>query len=543
MTTPTTAPERPREEIELSWRRATMSGLDRATAVGAVGTKEVDPSSALLLGAAPVLEALELSLAGSGYCTVLADRECRVARRWTDDHRTESGLDALGVTLGASLLEDSVGTNALGTALATRHGISVFGEEHYAESLRGFSCYGHPIRHPLTNRIEGVLGISVQADMISFLVQPLISRAVADIELRLFDVSRASEKGLFYAFQVAAASRRQPILAVGEDVQFTNGLANDLLAPADIALIRILAAESSVTSFVDLTLESGTSVRLGIEPIAGPRSAALVRLERTPATASRLTASPTSTPGGAASVLVTGAPGTGRTTRARELTKVRQPFQVMMPALALLEGEAAWAKALEAALRHKRGTICIDGLELLPDRLLSLVADYVSAGTGPALVFTSGPPETLTGHSAAVAGMAIVREELLPLAARKHEIRDIAVSMLKQAAPGRDIYMAPKLLEVLVAQPWPGNLHELKNVVTHLAATHTSGALTVADLPPRYRSVQAAPEMNARYQAERDVIVAALRKHDGNKVKVADELCLSRTTLYARMRTLKIATY
>jgi transcriptional regulator of acetoin/glycerol metabolism len=41
----------------------------------------------------------------------------------------------------------------------------------------------------------------------------------------------------------------------------------------------------------------------------------------------------------------------------------------------------------------------------------------------------------------------------------------------------------------------------------------------------------------------RDVIVATLRRCEGNKVKAARELGLSRTTLYARMKALRITTY
>ena len=46
--------------------------------------------------------------------------------------------------------------------------------------------------------------------------------------------------------------------------------------------------------------------------------------------------------------------------------------------------------------------------------------------------------------------------------------------------------------------------------------------------------------MAALEQAERDVIVTALRTAGGNKVRAARALGLSRTTLYARIRHLRI---
>ncbi|WP_231949814.1 sigma-54-dependent Fis family transcriptional regulator [Alloactinosynnema sp. L-07] len=494
----------------------------------------------------PVLEELEENLRGSNYCTLLVDRDCRVVRRWFDDPRLECGFDALNVTLGACLLEENIGTNALGTVMVTRQGISISGHEHFAKSLQGFSCYGHPIRHPLTKRIEGVLDITAIVDQASPLLPPLISRAVHDIEQRLLDGSRTSEKSLLLAFQGAAGLRRRAILAIGEDIVLSNHAANDLLSPGDIALLRALAEESPrEEQTVELTLEAGVAVSIEISRVGGACRGALLRVDRVSGDRARavLHRSQTKLKEVGAPRMVTGVPGTGRSTRARELAAEHPPLKVMRPAAALLEGGAEWACEFEEAMRRPKGTVCVDGIDLLSSELLDLVVDWVDRDPRPDLILTAGPIAGLTGRAAALAGMAMIREELVPLATRRKDIPGLAAAMLSEVAPNRALHLAPSLIQALAAQSWPGNLWELKAVISYLAQQRSVGALTVRDLPEQYRSTSLDHPLTALDQAERDVIVTALKAADGNKVRAAEELGISRTTLYARMRTLRITTY
>ncbi|MET8427601.1 helix-turn-helix domain-containing protein [Nocardia sp. NPDC004860] len=61
------------------------------------------------------------------------------------------------------------------------------------------------------------------------------------------------------------------------------------------------------------------------------------------------------------------------------------------------------------------------------------------------------------------------------------------------------------------------------------------------DLPDQYRTVSPACRLSDRECAEGDVITDALRRCNGNKSRVALELGISRTTLYARLRALHIS--
>jgi sigma-54 dependent transcriptional regulator, acetoin dehydrogenase operon transcriptional activator AcoR len=534
-----------RPEIAQSWHRASLAGVDQAGDFGRLVPGDIDPNSSLLVGAAPVLDELAASLAGTGYSTILGDRECRVVRRWFDDPRTEASFDTLNLREGAIVLEETIGTNALGTAFETHLAVTINGAEHFVEALRRFSCYGHPIRHPLTRRIEGVLDVTALAHSASPLLPALIARAVQDIEQRLLGGSRSSEKSLLAAFQQASGQRKRAVLAIGEDIVMSNQAASDLLSPSDVALLRVLAEEPPHRDecALKLSLESGRPVTVTVTRVSGARRGALLRVDPctsgphlTPATL------PAPRPARAAPpTLVCGPPGAGRTTRARALAPF--PVKFLRPAAALLDGEAAWAQDFEAAMRRTEGSVCVDGIELLSDKLLDLVMQHVDARRRPQLIFVSGPVSGLAGRAAALAGTASTREELMSLSARRAEIPELAASMLQSAAAGDSVYLTPGAVQALTAHEWPGNLRELKAVIGHAAARRTCGGITLSDLPQQYRSTTPAAPMAALDRAERDAIVVALRNAHGNKVRAARELGVSRTTLYARIRQLRITTW
>ncbi|MBF6303264.1 Fis family transcriptional regulator, partial [Nocardia amamiensis] len=68
---------------------------------------------------------------------------------------------------------------------------------------------------------------------------PFLVRAAEDIEQRLLDQAKASERALLAAFQSVSRQRRA-VAAVGDDIVLTNKSALDLLSPADYAVLRML---------------------------------------------------------------------------------------------------------------------------------------------------------------------------------------------------------------------------------------------------------------------------------------------------------------
>jgi sigma-54 dependent transcriptional regulator, acetoin dehydrogenase operon transcriptional activator AcoR len=72
---------------------------------------------------------------------------------------SEIALNAASInfTVGANMREESIGTNAIGTALATGKAIQVIGAEHYCAIWHGAHCSSAPIHDPFTNELIGVI--------------------------------------------------------------------------------------------------------------------------------------------------------------------------------------------------------------------------------------------------------------------------------------------------------------------------------------------------------------------------------------------------
>jgi DNA-binding NtrC family response regulator len=106
--------------------------------------------------------------------------------------------------------------------------------------------------------------------------------------------------------------------------------------------------------------------------------------------------------------------------------------------------------------------------------------------------------------------------------------------------------IAPAALRLLTAYPWPGNVRELKNVIERICIMQRGPVLLPEHLPPELAPVGAAPlrttavppdegleEAVARF--ERDLIVAALARCQGNVLQAAQLLKVPRGTLRYKM--------
>ncbi|WP_329568048.1 sigma-54-dependent Fis family transcriptional regulator [Streptomyces sp. NBC_01361] len=543
-----------RPEISASWRRSLLSGLRPDVALDLSPAVDVDRRSRLLVAAAPVLDQMARELDGDAFGTLLANsRACIVDRRF-GERRLQSSFDMAGIAVGSQFLEETTGTNSIATAFELRRGVSVLGAEHYMEGLKRFSCYGHPVLSRVTGRLEGVLDISCPAALASPLLGPFLRRAAHEVEQRLLQGARQAEQRMLAAYQTASAGGRRPVVVIGEGVVMASKAAMELLDPADHAVLHGLAADLPPHPRLrrrDLVLTSGRTASVALEAVSGT-GGVLMKISPRDKPRSPVPRKPAPVPPEAQAradegercrmarraVLISGEPGTGRTTAAVELAGDHPVARLDAVELSRLTA-ASWADRLERLASDHPGLVVVEDVQLLPPALVAQIGQLLRRRTAW-IALTSAPVDLLTADHAALAAQCLTRIELAPLRARREELPALVNAVVRRLCPQGRPRFTPRTLEALAAQAWPGNLHELEAVLRHVLDHRTTGDVTPQDLPETHRRGTRLRTLGLMEQAEYDTIVAALRACADNKVHAARRLGMSRATLYRRLRALGI---
>jgi PAS domain S-box-containing protein len=101
------------------------------------------------------------------------------------------------------------------------------------------------------------------------------------------------------------------------------------------------------------------------------------------------------------------------------------------------------------------------------------------------------------------------------------------------------------VMRVLMSHEYPGNVRELENIIEHAFVLCDSDQVELRHLPPEFSKARASrthPRQEGRslQSIEAHHISEALRRHDGNRKAVADELGIHPTTLLRKMKAFGI---
>ena len=141
--------------------------------------------------------------------------------------------------------------------------------------------------------------------------------------------------------------------------------------------------------------------------------------------------------------------------------------------------------------------------------------------------------------------LAVVQMTLPPLREREDDIRLLAQFFLQRfAVEARKggLSFDQEALRALDRHDWPGNVRQLENCVRRAVIMCDGKRITVKDLelpPPATGATTSLKD--AREKLEREMILAALRKHSWKIAPAAAELGISRPTLYDMMEKLGLA--
>jgi two-component system, NtrC family, response regulator AtoC len=137
---------------------------------------------------------------------------------------------------------------------------------------------------------------------------------------------------------------------------------------------------------------------------------------------------------------------------------------------------------------------------------------------------------------------------LPPLAERSGDVEALVWHFIDQfAAQGRRRIerIERVVMDALLAYPWPGNIRELRNAIEYAHAIGEGPTYTVEDLTPELRGEPPPrvlpPEPTAApHDEERERIIEALRRTEGRKGAAAQLLGVDRSTLWRKLRELRI---
>jgi DNA-binding NtrC family response regulator len=141
--------------------------------------------------------------------------------------------------------------------------------------------------------------------------------------------------------------------------------------------------------------------------------------------------------------------------------------------------------------------------------------------------------------------LSVVAVDLPLLRERRDDIPLLVKSFLDEFSRenGKQVReLTPEAMNVLLAYDWPGNVRELRNAIEQMVVLARTERLTVRDVPAAIRGGADLTKINVVRggmtveDAERQLIVQALKETNGNRTKAAQRIGISRRTLHRKLK-------
>jgi transcriptional regulator of acetoin/glycerol metabolism len=566
-------PHHVRDPILASWWRSRQWNVP-ADRIELSYVRDPDMDTPLTRSALPVLRHLRENVDGQPISVILTDSAGVVLARLTADHDLERHLDGVKLAPGFSYAEELVGTNGIGTALEGGQPAHVFGHEHYAENLEDLACAGVPIHHPITGKVIGAVDLTCWRKDADPLLVALVKTTADQITQALLTDSSAQELELLQEYLRACRRTNGIVLALNDDVVMMNDHARQVLDPGDQAVLLGQAGEALSAGrggAVEVELPTGITARMYCRPtpsaalgadgrrtVGGVVHVKLIEPSRRPAGEPAHQARmylPGLVGSGALWVrggqqaqevyesgewlVLEGEPGVGKLALLRAMHQRRNPagrFSVLDAAEA---GAGDWLVRARRALLDLDGDLVIRHVDRLSARQTRVLVSALQETRDADRPGTRWVAVTLNQGSASASLTELLRSfpRTVALPPLRHHIEDlpelVRFFLGKLNQHGR-LVCSPEAMQLLARSSWPGNTEQLWQVMRRIVQRRRVGSIGPEDLPPECWAVSRRL-LSPLEALERDAIVQALLDSDGNKVKAAEALGMSRATIYRKI--------
>ncbi len=179
-----------RDVIASSWERCLSQGVNPEQKAAPLLASEGRlynyrlKNSDLLDCARPVIEQASLFLQDLETILFLTDYQ-GLNLQIVGDQRTLEDASIIGLVEGSGWNEVVSGSNAVGTAMATRRPTQVHGEEHYCQGFKPWTCTAAIIADPYDNQMMGVIDLSGLCSMYDKFHIPLVVAWASQIQAGL----------------------------------------------------------------------------------------------------------------------------------------------------------------------------------------------------------------------------------------------------------------------------------------------------------------------------------------------------------------------
>ncbi|TNC24850.1 sigma-54-dependent Fis family transcriptional regulator [Amycolatopsis alkalitolerans] len=571
LTAEAVGPDQVREAILASWWRSREFQVP-ADRIDLPYTTDQNLDTPLIRGATPVLERLGEQLEGQPISLILTDPAGVVLSQHTGDTDLHRHLERVELVPGYSYGERFVGTNGIGTALEDGRPTHVFGHEHYAEHLENLACAGVPIQHPISGKTIGAVDLTCWRKDAGGLLVALARTTAEQVRQALLTHSNLRELVLFQSYLQACRRTTGIVMAFNEDIVMMNDTARQLLAPADQTVLLSRAKQElsdNRRATTTVTLSSGSKVRVHCRQVKGHRDGDIaggvlsMKLiepdegERGPSASPMLPMFLPGVVGSAAPwlrvshdvdtsfsrrewLMLAGEPGAGKYTLARGVHQRRNPAG-RLRVLDAARMTAGWHEDLHRDLVDDPvDTLVIRHADRLAGAdVRTLVSVLREATAGTTWVTATIPADAEADPSL----LALFPRTLTVPPLRRHpeDVAELVPLLLSRLAGGGQLTCSPAALHLLMRANWPGNVTQLYRVLKQITTRRRTGTILPTDLPAEYHALTRRP-LNRFETVERDAIVRSLEDADGNKVRAAKLLGISRATIYRKIHEYGIVT-